>query len=41
MVATRHGTAQQLAEALCGLGGVVHGDLDAVATVEHDSTIPQ
>ena len=41
VVAPRHDRAQELAETLRRLGGVMHGDLDAVATVEHGSTIPQ
>ena len=36
-----HLAAQQLPVAACCLGGVVHGDLDAVATIEHLATIAQ
>jgi hypothetical protein len=41
MVVPRHLAAEQLAEALRRLGGVVHGDLDAVATIKHAATLPQ
>ena len=41
VVAAHHFAAQDLAEALRRLGGVMNGDLNAVATVEHGSTIPQ
>ena len=41
VVAARDLAAQQQAEALGGAAGIVHGDLDAVATVEHGPTLPQ
>ena len=41
VVAARDLAAQQLAKTLRRLGGVVDGNLDAIATVEHGPTIPQ
>ncbi len=41
MVVARHLAAEKLIEALRRLGGVVHGDLNAITTVEHGSTLPQ
>ena len=41
MVAARDLRAQEQAEALRRLGGVVDGNLHAIAAVEHGPTIPQ
>ena len=41
MVAARDFAAEQLAIALRRLGGVIDGNLDAIATVEHAPTLPQ
>ncbi|MEK7687974.1 MAG: hypothetical protein AAB398_06155, partial [Pseudomonadota bacterium] len=41
MVAACHFTAEQLAKTLRRLDGVVDGNLDAIATVEHGPSLPQ
>jgi hypothetical protein len=41
MVAAGDLRSQQQPEALRRLGGVVDGNLHAIASVEHDPTIPQ
>jgi hypothetical protein len=41
MIAARDLAAQKLAETLRRFGGVVDGNLHAIAAVEHGPTIPQ